>query len=543
GLGAYLAAKLVGRDLSLPLVLLIAGITGGATMALIGLPAVRLRGLTLAITTLGFAVVAPIWLFQQSWLGAQGQSAVSVPAGGFVGIGRLGPQLSIYYATLVLLVITLLAASGIRRTMPGRLVLAVRDNEKAVASFGMAPSAVKLTILAVSGAFVTMAGVMWGTAWGTVSVDLVPPETSLILLAIPVIGGVGSLSGAVAGALLLFLPAFFITPLLTPLFGSFGKQIGFQLAVAGLGLVVMPLAYPGGLAGVARNRWQRFLDSLAASVARSSPEPDEPPLVVSSVTKHFGSLLVLDGIDLEIRPGEVVGLIGPNGAGKTTLMNLICGEMPCDSGTVSLYGRDLTTLPPHFRAHLGLGRNYQEAALFAGLTTRQVLQVAMSRRHRTGMVSALLGAPWSTFSERRSSQRADELLGRFGLEQWADVRTAELSTGTRRICELAAQVASAPKVLLLDEPTAGVAQREAEAFGPLLRSIREELDCSILLIEHDMPLLMGVCDRVYALAAGAVIASGTPEQVRHDPAVVASYLGTSEAAVERSGARPRLTAP
>jgi len=201
-----------------------------------------------------------------------------------------------------------------------------------------------------------------------------------------------------------------------------------------------------------------------------------------------------------------------------------------------VHGRDVTTLPTHFRAHLGLGRNYQDATLFAGLTTREVIQVALSRTHRIGMLSALLAAPWARWSERRTCRQADDILHRFGLDDWADVRTAELSTGTRRICELAAQVASAPRVLLLDEPTAGVAQREAEAFGPLLRRIRDELDCSIVIIEHDMPLLMGVCDRVYALAAGSVIAVGPPEQIRADPQVIATYLGSNDGAVARSGA-------
>ena len=166
---------------------------------------------------------------------------------------------------------------------------------------------------------------------------------------------------------------------------------------------------------------------------------------------------------------------------------------------------------------------------------REALQVAMARSQRVGMLAAMVGAPWVRHAERKSRQRIDEIIDRLGLEPWADTLTADLSTGTRRICELAAQLASAPRLLLLDEPTAGVAQREAERFGPLLRRIREELDCSILIIEHDMPLLMGVCDRVYALDTGRVIAVGTPEEIRDHPDVVASYLGTGEVAIARSG--------
>src|SRR5207302_6726782 len=146
-----------------------------------------------------------------------------------------------------------------------------------------------------------------------------------------------------------------------------------------------------------------------------------------------------------------------------------------------------------------------------------------------------VGAPWGRLADSRSRARADEIIERRGLEAWADSLTSELSTGTRRICELAAQLAAKPRMLLLDEPTAGVAQRDAEAFGPLLRRIRDELDCSVLIVEHDMPLLMGLCDRIYAMELGRVIAEGTPDEIRHNDRVVASYLGTEETAITRSG--------
>jgi ABC-type branched-subunit amino acid transport system ATPase component/ABC-type branched-subunit amino acid transport system permease subunit len=535
GLGAYLAAKLEPHDLSLLAVLAIAGAIGAATMVIVGIPALRLQGLTLALTTLGFAVVAPTWLFHQPWLGAAGQSAVIVHPAGVIGFGRLGSQLSVYYATLVLLTVVLIFGGRLRRSMPGRLMIAVRDNERSVASFGVMPAAVKLGILAASGCFVAMAGVLWGSAWRTVSVDLVRPESSLVLLAIPVIGGLGSLSGAVAGALFVYLPAFFISPLLDSVFGSFGRQIGFQLALAGIGLVLIPLSYPAGIAGAVREAWQRFLNHVARAVDRTPTSAPQVPLAVNHVAKRFGGLVVLDDLSIEVQQGEIVGLIGPNGAGKTTLMNVISGNLRCEEGTVEVFGRDVTHLAPEYRAHFGLGRNYQDAQLFAGLTTRETLQVAGSRESRVGVISAMVGAPWVRFSERRLRERADEVIDRLGLEAWADSLTSELSTGTRRICELAAQLAARPRLLLLDEPTAGVAQRDAEAFGPLLRRIRDELDCSVLIVEHDMPLLMGLCDRVYAMDLGKVIAVGTPEEIRSHPDVIASYLGTGEVAIARSG--------
>jgi ABC-type branched-subunit amino acid transport system ATPase component len=296
------------------------------------------------------------------------------------------------------------------------------------------------------------------------------------------------------------------------------------------------LRFPTGIAGAAQGIWQRFLDGLATreEQQRSGAEADLP-LVVQGVHVRFGGVVALDGPDIVVRPGEIVGLIGTNGAGKTTLMNVISGVIRPQQGSVKVFGTDVVDLAPDFRAAFGLARSFQDASLFAGLTVRETIQVAIARRHKVGFVSAMLAAPWVRRSEGRTRRAADEVIDRFGLRPWADARTADLSTGTRRICDLAAQVAARPKILLLDEPTAGVAQREAEAFGPLLREIRNELDCAVLIVEHDMPLLMGLCDRIYALETGTVIAEGTAEEIRNDPRVVSSYLGTEESAISRSG--------
>jgi ABC-type branched-subunit amino acid transport system ATPase component len=274
-----------------------------------------------------------------------------------------------------------------------------------------------------------------------------------------------------------------------------------------------------------------------AAHRREQGTPSETGLVVRDVDVHFGGVVALDGASIDVRPAEIVGLIGPNGAGKTTLINAISGVVHPRNGSIKVEGAELRGLPPDYRVGFGLGRSFQDALLFPGLTVRETLQVAMSRRARVGTVSAMLGAPWARASDRATRHEAQAVLERFGLTPWADSLTAELSTGTRRICDLAAQVASRPRVLLLDEPTAGVAQRDAEAFAPLLRRIRDELDCAILIVEHDMPLLMGLCDRVYAMESGRIIAEGTPDEIRADPRVIASYLGTDETAIDRSGRR------
>jgi ABC-type branched-subunit amino acid transport system ATPase component len=273
-----------------------------------------------------------------------------------------------------------------------------------------------------------------------------------------------------------------------------------------------------------REREQEWDEASAAEVA----------LRVEGVSVRFGARVVVDRVDLTVGRGEVVGLIGANGAGKSTLMNAVGGFVP-SRGVIEVLGRDVQGLAPHRRAALGLGRSFQDAALFPDLTVRETVQTALETRARAGFVAVALGLPHSRRRERAKRAEADEILSFLGLGAHGERFVSELSTGMRRIVELACLLAVDARVLCLDEPTAGIAQREAEAFGPLLRAIRAELDASMLVIEHDMPLVMSISDRIYCLEAGRSISSGRPDVVRHDPRVVASYLGTDEHAIARSG--------
>jgi ABC-type branched-subunit amino acid transport system ATPase component len=263
---------------------------------------------------------------------------------------------------------------------------------------------------------------------------------------------------------------------------------------------------------------------------------DAPPeLVVDHVSVRFGVKSAVDDVSFGVAPGSVVGLIGPNGAGKTTLLNAISGLQPA-TGRLLVDGVDIGGWSPDRRARHGLGRSFQDARLFPTMTVRDAVRTAAATHERPSVVlDALVPGP-SRRAERRVAGRAEAVLELTGLGRYADERCAVLSTGTRRVVEIACLIAGGGRLLLLDEPTAGLAQREVEAFPPILRALRDHLDATVVIVEHDIVMLASVCDRLVCMEAGRVIADGPPDAVRHDPAVVESYLGPDLVAVERTGA-------
>jgi ABC-type branched-subunit amino acid transport system ATPase component/MFS family permease len=259
-------------------------------------------------------------------------------------------------------------------------------------------------------------------------------------------------------------------------------------------------------------------------------------LEVEGLTKRFGGITAVDGVSFALREGEVLGVIGPNGSGKTTTFDLISGFLLPDAGAVRYQGIDITLLPPEERARRKLVRRFQDARLFPSLTVFETLLVALDQRLE--VKSALLSAaqlPQARRAEKRVRLRAEKLIELLELGAYRDKFVKELSTGLRRIVDLACVLATEPQVLLLDEPSSGIAQAEAEGLAPLLRRVRFETGCSILIIEHDMPLISAVSDELIALDQGRFVTRGRPAEVLEDERVVESYLGTTEEAVNRSG--------
>ena len=261
----------------------------------------------------------------------------------------------------------------------------------------------------------------------------------------------------------------------------------------------------------------------------------KPILNVAGLTVQFGGVRAVDDVTFDLEKGQILGVIGPNGAGKTTMFDAISGFVP-SRGTVVLDGETISGLAPEMRSRHGLGRSFQDARLFPSLTVAETMAVAFERHIRSqDVVSTALRLPWVTRAERRIKTKVDELIALMGLGAFRDKFVSELSTGSRRIVDLAVIMAHDPKVLLLDEPSSGIAQKETEALGPLLLRLRDETGATLIVVEHDMPLIQSISDELLALETGALLMRGTPEDVINDPRLVASYLGTDQAVISRSG--------
>ena len=528
GLGGLTTAALVRDGVGfIPALVIAAGLTAVVAIV-IGAPALRRPGLYLAVTTFAFAVMTSSWLLWRHVF-LRGGNAIQLPRQ-VIGGWSLELQGSYYTLCLVALTAVLIGLAFLQRSRLGRSMIAVRDNERAAASLGISPTAVKITAFGIAGWIAGLAGGLFvGLAVRAQPGDF-PAAESLRVISIVVIGGLSSIAGAILGAFwVVGMPRLF------------DDSVEVGLLTSGAGLLILLLYFPGGLVQVLYS----LRDAAFAAIARRRPEPEAAPVErppvpahlstrrpapaldgaairVAGVSVAFDGRRVVDEVDLRVDRGEVVGLIGANGAGKSTLMNAIGGYVR-SRGEVEILGRNTHRLSAARRARLGLGRSFQGAELFQDLTVRETVGLAVPGVR-----------PW----QRIARAEADEVIAFLGLGAFVDRFINELSTGTRRIVELACLIASGATVLCLDEPTAGIAQRETEAFGPLLVRIRAELDASLLVIEHDMPFVMGISDRVYCLEAGRMICEGTPDVVRTDPLVIASYLGTDERAIQRSGAIP-----
>ncbi|MBI4729975.1 MAG: ATP-binding cassette domain-containing protein [Acidobacteria bacterium] len=540
-IGAVASFWVVARTGNFMFAFLAAGLAAAVGSVLIGLPALRIPGLMLAVTTLGFALVSSTWLLRQSWMLGDGVQPGRPIIGGFAfDSGR-----SYYLFALGVFVAGSLLARNIWRSSLGRELIAVRDNEDTARAFGVLATRVKLQAFALAGFLAGLGGAVFGHALSTLRPGAFPTGASISVVAMAALGGIGWIAGPLMGALYIIgIPQF--VPLDTA-----------GLAATSFGWLLLVLYAPGGLAQLVRPvraavlRWVAARAGVRAEerpaagattsvVTRTGARARTTPtggvlLAASGLRKTYGGVLAVDGLSLAVQAGEIVGLIGPNGAGKTTAFDLISGFARADAGSVVFAGHDVTTFGPEARSRRGMIRSFQDAALFPTMTVVEAIALASHRIGGGGgfirAVSGLRGG------DRLALTRAAALIDAMGLGGYRRATISELSTGTRRIVEIACMVALEPAMLLLDEPSAGIAQRETEALGELLARVRRDLDTTMLLIEHDIPLIMGLAGRILAMESGRLIAQGTPAEIRANPDVIRSYLGGDLAAIERSDAR------
>lgn len=551
GVGAFTSGVLTGADrLALPFLVAVPGaaLAGAAVALLIGVPALRLRGLSLAIVTIAFSYAMQNSVFRAHFL-SKGSGGVELPRPMF-GNFTLDRNTDYLAVVAVLVVVLWWADRNVVATKVGRAFHAIRSDEAVAASFGIDVARYKLLAFALSGGFAGIAGLLLGHLDRTISSVTFGYDRSLLLVIVVVVGGLGSRVGVTISAVVYAL----LETVLIKLFGSGFR--GTDLIVGAVLLMITVSRHPGGLTQVFAERRDRRRSGPVEDDAPEPPMPklpqmprptglaprvqiDEgsPVLTATGISVRFGGVQAVHNASLRVPQGRIVGLIGPNGAGKTTMFSAISGLLKPESGRVELLGSDVSDLPAHTRAQLGMGRTFQLIGLAKSLSVTENLLLAQHVVAGYGPTSAITHLGHSVRGERELRRRAAEAVEALGFGDYADTPVRRLSHGQQRIVELGCVLVTAPELVMLDEPSAGMSPGAVENLAVRLRDLRDELGRTVLVIEHNIPLVLDVCDELYVLDAGEMLASGDPDEVVQRPEVIAAYLGSApEPAETRTGA-------
>ena len=531
--------------LALPISALVAAVFG----VLFGFPTLRLRGDYLAIVTLGFGEIVPI--VARNWPavtnGAMGLNGVQAPS--LFGYSFGVASLPYYYLGLALVGFLVFVSVRLRDSRIGRAWMAIREDEIAAESMGVNPRNFKLLAFAVGAGFAGMTGTFYVAKVQTATPEMFMFPVSIMVLAMVVLGGMGSVYGVVVGAVILQLLQSWFLEDLTQWMHALGRLVGndwlqrLDLVQAielifGIILVLMMLYRRQGLIPARGATASLTLDQQSAqpsrggiaiglrSVEAAKTRPGVPMLETQRLVKRYGGIIAVKDVDLRIEPGNIVALIGPNGSGKSTLFNLITGVTEPSAGKVYLMGEDITRLPAHTTVERGIARTFQNLRLFSNMTVLENVMVGLHSRTRTNVVGAVLGTPGVRREEREVRSDAIEILSVFGnrLLPRTNRLAHELSYANRRRLEIARALAARPKILLLDEPTAGMNPMETLELVDQIDSLRK-LGLTVFLIEHKLNVVNDLADRILVLDHGEKIAEGTAEQVHSRPEVLEAYLG------------------
>jgi ABC-type branched-subunit amino acid transport system ATPase component/ABC-type branched-subunit amino acid transport system permease subunit len=489
--------------------------------ALLAIPALRVRGPYLAMVTIAFGWV--IFKILQEW---------SSVTGGDLGISGIPkPRIAsltltmkqYYYVVLAMFIIALTAQYRLVLSQFGLRLRAMKHSEIGVASVGVNVYHVKVAIFTLSAAFAGMGGALFAHQQNYISPDNFQFFSSVFFLLAVLFGGAGTLLGPIIGAAVLTL--------LPEMLHDFDT---YRLIVYGVLILVTLYLLPNGIMGALAGRASKTPAGLPAEAsAKVAPQwitkAGGAALEVRNISRSFGGLQALRNVSVQIASGSVHALIGPNGAGKTTLINILTGLYQADSGEVAMDGAVLHLRSLSDAALAGIARTFQTIKLFGDLAVLDHVMIGFAGHSRVGILGALVGGSRSRSEAERHAANARQLIQFVGLHLFENAPASRLAYGHRRLVEIARALAVRPKVLLLDEPAAGLALKEIEALADVIRRLR---DCgvTILLVEHHMDLIVSVSDRITVLDYGEVIAEGSPAAIQNDPRVVTAYLGKSRAA-------------
>ncbi|SNS95172.1 amino acid/amide ABC transporter membrane protein 2, HAAT family /amino acid/amide ABC transporter ATP-binding protein 1, HAAT family [Geodermatophilus pulveris] len=519
-LAAFTAASLAPSgddvgDVPALLTAVVIGMAVGATAAVVlGLPTMHLRGVFLAIATLGFAEAVRVVLLNLEWTG--GAQGLAVPRVLTVGMAWTALAVVAYWFWRM----------GPSRY--GRALEAIREDELAARSMGIDVGRHRLAAFVTSGAVAGLYGVLFAYYVRLIAPSDFDFAAAVDGLVTAVLGGSTMFLGPVLGS--------GFQTMVPEIQRAVGVEAGWiRPFLAGLLLLVVILFLPGGLTSLIPRRTRVPAagdgdpdgDAAPGLAARRHPAPGETVVSLAGLSKEYGGVHAVRGVDLEVRGGEVVGLIGPNGAGKTTLVNMVSGLVPPSSGTATVLGTAVGRTPVHRVAAAGVSRTFQHSKLFNRLSALENVLVGAHLVSRPTFLRRLLWLPSSRRDERAALEHATRCLHRVGLGHLAGTRASALSYGDQRRLEIARALAAEPSLLVLDEPAAGMNHVEAGQLSELIRSLARD-GLTILFIEHNVGMVLETCTRVVVLDFGQVIASGTPAQIAADPAVIEAYLGTAD---------------
>jgi branched-chain amino acid transport system permease protein len=549
GIGAYALGVLttLGQPPGMPPWLAFGLGTGAGTLLaaafglLLGLIALRFRGHYLAMATLAFGLIAAAAFRESPLLGGAG-GIQNIPFPQFGPLTLAGGPAFWYAWAMVALAAWL--ATNLLRGQSGWAFEAIRNDELAAEAIGVPTRRYKIAAFTFAGGLAGFAGSFYSAYLGTIDPSAVGVSLSIDFLLMVVLGGAGGVSGAILGAALIGVA------------NVYGHQLeNWRPVIYGCLVILVVVFFPQGLAGLVRRPHPReearpdgeearpdgdtALARRQTVLAPARAMPSRPPacapaaepgcwLAVEGLSKSFGGLVAVDEVSFALQTGTLSSLIGPNGAGKTTLFNAVCGIGGVTAGRILVADRDVTAWRPHRIAALRVGRSFQNARLFGDMTVLENVAAGAFVLEGATLGADLLGLPVSRRCVRAARERAAAVVGRLGLEPLAGSYARDLAFGDRRRVELARALAAGPRLLLLDEPAAGLNAAERARLRDDLLALRAQ-GLTLLLIEHDMRLVMEISDRVMVLDFGKLIADGAPQAVRRDPRVVSAYLGASSA--------------